>query len=292
MKKYFWLAFFAILILSFAIRIIPPQNHNFFFTMDQADDGVWTREFFERGQILWHGSRTNIPGVYAGPIWYYFISIGYILFRGDPFGAVFMVIVLNVFLTGLLMLVLRKKVGIGTSLLVGLVLQFFWWFYDTSRWAFNPFPMVATSLATVLLLVAFLEGKKKAYILAAIPVFLGFNFEVAGTVALFIFYVLVGVWGLLHKKLSLRLLLPAFAVSGFFCLVLFYQLLIVHFVAKLPGQPTGYFSGTNFIFLAGKFAEIFTYPLIPYHFWASLLLLVLIAVLFTKSRPKNKFIWY
>src|SRR3989344_633596 len=149
MKKYFWLAFFAILILSFAIRIIPPQNHNFFFTMDQADDGVWTREFFERGQIPWHGSRTNIPGVYAGPIWYYFISIGYILFRGDPFGAVFMVIVLNVFLTGLLMLVLRKKVGIGTSLLVGLVLQFFWWVFDNFRLVFNPFSIVFSSFFSI-----------------------------------------------------------------------------------------------------------------------------------------------
>lgn len=294
-KKLFWLLFSSILVFSFILRVVPSQDHNFFFTMDQADDGVWAREFFERGQLLWHGAQTNIPGVYSGPLWYYFISIGYLIFRGDPFGALFMVILLNVGLTGFIMYVLRKEVGETKALAVGFLLQFFWWFYDTSRWAFNPFPLVFCGVAVVLLLSLFLKTKKSRYFfLSTLPVFLGFNAEVAGASALFLFFVLFLSWAIWKRKIKLTkglvgiLILPSFGAA-----VLFFQLAKRFFANQeslLPGQTTGYFSGTNYFYIAQEFAQIFSYALLPYKILLSLGLFLLIFYFYYKQKNKNPFV--
>lgn len=293
-KKLFWFFLLLILIGAFVVRIIPAQNHNFFFTMDQADDGVWAREFFERGQLLWHGVRTNIPGVYAGPLWYYFISIGYFAFRGDPFGALFMVILLNTVLTGLLMWLIKRNVGAWQALVVGFSLQIFWWFYDTSRWAFNPFPLVATAMGTLLLLSLFFKGEKKALVWASALVFLGFNFEIAGAGAIFLFYLFVLSWAFLTKRTGLKqliysLVLPAIS-GGLIAFELGNRFLSNVSGQTLPGQSTNYFSGTNFTYMAGRFLEILSFAIVPYHIKLSLLVFALLLVWFWQRKNPNLFV--
>lgn len=293
-ERLFWLFFILILVAAFAIRIIPPQNHNFFFTMDQADDGVWAREFFERKQLLWHGPRTNIPGVYTGPLWYYFISIGYLVFGGDPFGALFMLILLNTALTGVLMWMIKRNVGGWQALALGFSLQIFWWFYDTSRWAFNPFPLVATGMGTLLLLCLFFKGEKKALIWASVFVFLGFNFEIAGAGAIFFFYLLVVIWTFLTKRIQLKqlvysLVLPT-VYGGVIAFAFGNRFLANVSGQTLPGEPTKYFSGTNFSYMAGKFLEILSYAVVPYHLKLSLFVFILLILWFWRKKNPNLFV--
>lgn len=263
--------------------------------MDQADDGVWARELFERGQLLWHGAQTSIPGVWAGPLWYYFIAIGYKIFSGDPFGALFMVILLNVFLTGLLMWVIKKKVGGKEALAVGLLLQFFWWFYDTSRWAFNPFPLVTVSTATILLLSEFLEGKKKAFLWAGVVALLGFNFEIAGGAAIFLFYLVFGVYAFLKKKVSLKdflatgVFIPSVLLSAI-VVQLSTQFIKSRFLFKEIEHAIGVFSGTNFLYMGQRFLEMLSYALFPYHLALSLLAFLMLLTLFLKMSKRNNFV--
>ena len=293
-KGLFWFLFILILVFALGLRLIPPQNHNFFFTIDQADDGVWAREIFERGQIVWRGAQTNIPGVYAGPLWYYFISIGFLLFKGDPFGGLFMVISLNVSLVGFLMWILKKEVGAVKALSVGFLLQFFWWFYDTSRWAFNPFPLVSCATTAVLLLSIFLKTKKKKYLyFASIPVFLGFNAEVAGATAIFLFYLAFGAWAFWKKKVDFKTSLVVFGLPTSAAAVLFFQLAkryLGNQVSVLPGASTGYFSGVNYSYLSGRFAELFSYAVFPYHVLLSLLVFGLVFYLFWRTKAPSVFV--
>lgn len=292
-QKVFFAFFFLILLFGLLLRVIPAQDHNFFFTMDQADDGVYVREILERKQLVLHGSRTNIPGVYAGPLWYYFLAVGYFFTGGDPFGGVVMVILLNVALTGFLMFVVCQKVGKAEALTLGASLQVFWWFYDTSRWAFNPFPLVACAVSTVILLSLFLGSWHKGFFLAAVSVALAFNFEVAGAVSILIFYLLFSVLYFFKKKISRKRLVFAFALLVVPAGVLFLQL-VRRFLANrqgvlLPGTETNYFAGTNFQYLAERFTELLSYAVIPYNRVFSLLIFLGLFVWFLK-KGKNEFI--
>lgn len=288
-----WIGFWAILIFGFLLRVIPAQGHNFYFTIDQGHDAVYVREIFERGQILFKGPPTSIEGIYAGPGWYYFISIGYKLFDGDPFGALFMVILLSLATTGILMFQIGKRVSPGVGLLVGASLQFFWFFYDTSRWAFNPFPLVFLSVVLILLFVRFLEGNKKAFPFALLPIFLAFNTEVAGATALLIFHIVFGGWAVTRKLILLRtfvvwsVLLPALGgtLIGYQFLARFIQ---TRFFLAQGGAGLGTFGGTDFIEVGKRFSEMVSYVVIPQNLLLSLVVFGAVAFFFWRKKT-NRF---
>lgn len=292
MKKHiFWLLFVVVLVFAYVLRVIPAQNNNFFFTMDQGDDAVHAREFFERGQLLFRGPETGIRGIFAGPGWYYFISIGYKLFSGHPFGALFMVVLLSLATTALVMWQIGKHVGPGVGLLVGVALQFNWFFYDTSRWAFNPFVLVFLSFVLILLLVRFLGGDRRAYVWAVIPIILAFNTEVAGAAAMFVFYFLVGLWGMERGKLGWKEfligngVLPAVGLVG-----------IAKQAASVAGfnqgNALGTFSGTNFVGVGQVFLEIVGDSVIPQSIWVSVILFIVCYLLFAIFGKRDEFRWY
>lgn len=292
MGKKFWLGFLLILGFAYLLRVIPAQNNNFFFTMDQGNDAVHVREIIERGQILLKGTSTNLPGVHSGPGWYYFIGLGYKLFDGHPLGALFMVILLSLVTTGLLMWQIARKVSPTFALLVGTALQFFWFFYDTSRWAFNPFPLVFLAILLILLLVGFLEGRKINYILAVLPVVLGFNTEVAGAAALLVFYTSLGLWAFYTRRLSRQfsVLIPAVVLFIFLSTLLrdFVSTFINARVFFGQAGAIGTFSGSNFGEMLMHFLDILSRSIVPQSILASLLLLFLAGWLFFKNRKNWK----
>jgi Zn-dependent protease with chaperone function len=213
-RKLFWVLFTLIILFGLVLRLYPAQNHNFYFTIDQGDDAVHAREFFDHGKLLTKGPETGIQGVYAGPGWDYFISVGYKIFNGDPYGALAMIAILNLSAIGFLMWWLVKRVSPGVALLVGASLQIFWPFYDSSRWAFSPFPLVASGIFLVISLTEFWQSKKR-YWLGSIPVIVALNAELAGAIALLIFFGVVGIIGVVRKKLGIKeFLLSACLLPG------------------------------------------------------------------------------
>ena len=293
-SKPYWVLFFSILVFAFLIRVIPPQNNNFFFTMDQGNDAVHVRELTERGQLPVKGPETGIAGLYAGPGWYYFIGVGYKLFNGHPYGALFVTILLGVATTAFIMWQLKSRVSPYVALFIGTSLQFYWFFYDTSRWAFNPFPLVFLSFWFVFLLVNFLQGKKRSFVYALIPIALGFNAEVAGSAALFVFHFLVGLHQVIKKKIALKFLLGLDVVLPTILLLPLTLRLFVEFVqskfifAQTGGR--GFFSSTTFGEMGARFGEIFSISLVPQSLLISILVFVFIFYLFAKNGGfKDKF---
>src|SRR5258708_16370059 len=165
-NKIFYLLIFLILLASFVFHIFAIRNNHFYFTVDQGRDAVYIREIINYHKIFKVGPETNIKGVFAGPMEYYLLSIGYLLFHGNPLGGVFVMIILNLLLTAILIISLSSKIGKTKALLVGLSLQFFWWFFSTSLYPFHPFPLVAISLMEALCLIQFLKGKRFYFLMA------------------------------------------------------------------------------------------------------------------------------
>lgn len=288
-KRLFWILFGGILALAFLLRIVLVFDNNFYFTVDQGNDAVHVREILERHTLLTHGPETGIQGIYAGPLWYYFIGIGYFLFRGHPFGAIFMLILLKVAVTAVLMLEVKKRIGQMQALGLGLSLQFFWWFYGASHWGFNPFPLVSLAIILLFLLIEFLEGKQRWYYFAGIPIFLAFNSEVAGATVFFIFYFLVGVWGVTKNLLSLKRFVTAVVLVGLVGISrIAFEILIQIF--KMEGfygnasRSAGIFSSTNFKEMSLRFLEIFANGVIPQSIPISILIFSTVLIVFLRAK--------
>lgn len=215
-QKYkFLFIFLSILLFGLLIRILPLQDNNFFFTIDQGSDAMYAREIFFRHQTLLVGPETNIKGVFAGPLYYYFISLGYFLFQGNPVGAVYIQILLNLILTSLIIIVIKKKQSSKLALIVGLLLQIFWPFYQTSQYSFNPFPHVFFTFTLLALLTSIWSGKAKYYLLGAIPIGLGFHFEIAYAIALLLFYSVIGIVGIIKKLIPISYVLLGIGIVIF-----------------------------------------------------------------------------
>ena len=294
-QKLYLILFCLVILLGFVLRVLPLLHDSFYFTMDQGNDAVHVREILISRKILLRGPETGIEGVFHGALWYYFISIGYALFSGHPAGAVFMMILLNLALTAIIMRKISQNISSPVALIVGAALQVFWWFYDNSRYAFNPFPLVFLSFILVFFLVDYLAGKKKSFIWAAIPVGLAFHCESAGAVAFAAFYFLVGFWGVYSKRLSLK-----FLIFGILTLLAFFIPRLISESQSNFSQskalineirdPYGIFSHMNYQYISIRFKSFFTKRIIPQNDVPSIILMVVILALYKSVRNKNKFV--
>ncbi len=309
--KSFLGALLLIIFVGLFLRLYVVAGDNLFFTVDQGRDAVYVREILTHGRIFLKGPETNIRGIFAGPLGDYFIAVGYLISGGHPFGGVLMMIAINIVLTVLLILWLRKKVGKVKALLAGAALQLYWPFFETSLWGFHPFPLVLLSFILIFLLTRFVtlyhrtstvvqKENSRYYYWAIVPVLVAFNFEVAGAMALFIFYFIVGIYGVRKKLISARL----FAVIGILLpslgtLFLARQFIFGIFSSKATQGASGaqVFSGTNFQTMTVEFAKMMGTLTVPQNLYLGILVLGVIVFFFVKhqtvrtgSDPASRFI--
>lgn len=203
-KKLFLILLTTLVLFGYALRLIPALNHNFYYTMDQGYHGVYAREISYHHRLLEMGDPTSISGLYNGPLWLYFIALGQFLFRGNPIGSIFLLSSLSLASTVVLVIFARRFFGDINALILGIILQLFWPFYELSRYSFNPFPLAHFAIFLILLLISFINGNKKSFIWAAIPVGLVFHCEMAPLPVYVATYTLVGTWGFTKGKLNIR----------------------------------------------------------------------------------------
>lgn len=310
--RLFWLLTFGIFFISIVLHILAVRDNHFFFTVDQGRDAVYVREIINYHSIFLRGPETTIRGIYTGPLWYYFLAVGYLIFKGNPFGGIFMLLILNLGTTLFLIWWVGKKIGKIEGLVAGFALQLNWGFFYTSLWAFNPFPLVSLSIILIIILTKFLsgawptslvsesgttllvKGKRNYYFLALVPIIFAFNTEVAGALALLIFYILVGFVGVLKKHLSLKAyFVSAFLLPALGLLRLFYEALIQFIKSGSfysgPTQGLGVASSTNFEGITKEFLNIFSNAVVPQN--TTLSFLIFLAAIFllilNKARVKK-----
>ena len=197
-------------LLFVGIRIIPLISNNFYFTADQGRDAVYVRDILVNHHLFLLGPETTIRGLFTLPLWYYFASIGYLLTGGHPVGGIIILIALNLAVAVYLAKYYRRP-----SLL--LFLTFSWSYYHSTRFSFNPFPLVALS---ILLVIFQVEKKLRPSLLI---VFLAANFNLVGA---FIFAIFTIICHFLRPKL------PSDLAFIFYSLVL--SIITVVFLAFSP----------------------------------------------------------
>lgn len=288
MKINFHLIVWVIIFFGLFLKLAPLMDNNFHFTIDQGNDAVHAREIWYGHQLPLRGPETSIEGVYHGPLWFYFISIGYLLFGGHPAGAVILMIILYSLLTVIIIKFISEKTSKPVAILIGLALQLFWPYYELSRFSFNPFPLTFLAILLIFFLAFFSEGITKFFLLAAIPVGLVNHTEIASLPAFLFLYLSVGLWGIIKHSLSIKNV-----ALGLFTLSLFYLPRVISEVEsnfsqfrslqKEIASPYGYFSQTQYLPITQKFLDISSQGLLPNHQLLSTIILCLLSSIFILS---------
>ncbi len=292
MKNKFLIIGILILLLGVVFRLVLTSNGNFLFNMDNARDFVDIREMIEQHKLRLTGPTSAIEGLYNGPLWYYLLSVPYILTHGDPYGAIIMQIVLWV-IGGISLLMLIKSFSKWLIIPLGLVWVGSNYIVLTNFYSFNPNPVTLLFPLFVYSLVKYIKDKKGLWII--LVWFLAgafFNFEMsAGIWTPFIIFVSIFTQ---DKKLFkdkffwfgliifVLLLMPQFLFD------LRHQFIMSKSVIKYLSENTG--SGSNILLrfqsIASSFYNVFQATMMNQKL-LSIALLILIASafrIFVKSK--------
>lgn len=235
--------------LAFFLRFyLIPQN--LFFGPEQGIDFLVIRDIAVNHKLTLIGSKTDVSGIFHGPIYYYLSVIPFILSQGNPlFVSTFFIILnaLNVFF----MYILGKIIGgrrFGTIAAVIFTVSFQAVVYP--RWLSNPPLSIPLVCLFFLFFYRFRKGSKKDLVFAAIALgllsqaeFLHIIFFSAVAVTLFIAF-----FKNFRKEKPFFIILCAFlafALTGgtYILFDLKHDFLISRNVLALAGGTSGYHIG-------------------------------------------------
>lgn len=178
LKKHYLLILIIVLLLFGVIqKIYLTSGGNFLFNMDNARDLVDVREMVELKKIRLIGPTSAIEGFYNGPGWYLLLAIPYIIFQGDPYGAILLMIALWA-IGGFFLLRLISRFGYFITLVAGLIWIGSSYINLATVYSFNPNPVTFLTPLFIFLLEKYLKEKRILYLAGAS--FLGgffFNLE-------------------------------------------------------------------------------------------------------------------
>lgn len=150
---------FFIVILAFFPRAVEVLSGNYLFGFDQGIFYNDTREMVVDHRIPLIGAEVGgIGGFFQGPGWTYLLAIPFILFRGDPYGGMILMLLIGVFSVLFSILLFKKSIGLSAAMLTGLFMAMSPGIISQSRFIWPPF--VITPL-TILFLYCVINLKKK-----------------------------------------------------------------------------------------------------------------------------------
>lgn len=187
----------AILVCALVVRLYQLEQL-MIFTYDQGRD-MYVLQQMSRGDITLIGPTTGLPGVFLGPLMYYFLLPGFILSNGSPFGTVIWQMVWIVASFSFFYLLLRKSVGRWWAF-IGL-----WWLVlvpgaiEQARAIWNPSLVVMILLPSLYSLFA---SKNKPWLLPISLFFYGLSLQTELAYTMFL-APLYGIWILSYLQLPL-----------------------------------------------------------------------------------------
>jgi hypothetical protein len=156
-----------LVILAFLLRFyLIPEN--LFFGPEQGRDFLVVKDILYNHHATLIGSKTDVGGVFHGPVFYYLILIPFLVSMGNPiFVSGFLIVIhsLSVFLIYILAKeMFNKRIAIISSI----IFTFSFGLIAYSRWLSNPPLSIPLSIIFIYFLHGLLKGKRKFLIPLAI----------------------------------------------------------------------------------------------------------------------------
>ena len=312
MRRYFFLLISIAVLLLLTLPSIVSGNFTFVF--DMGRDQLWTRNMVELRRPTLIGPWGSIAGVFFGPLWFYLLSIPYLIFNGDPRAAVLLPLASN--LTAMIIgwKVLRKYNHSQAADLFAVLFGVSPAIVGLSSFAFhaNLLPLV-----TLLFFIGLYVFHKSLFInhksliglpLSALMASLAYHFEPAAGVML---TVLLGLWSIgtiIIKKIKINRSLIRLFVYSFIAFTIPF---LPQFIFELrhdfiqTKSLMAYFQGQNHS-LGGelalgqrvteritKLAGTLTHSLFPTEFtsgkWIIFIAFILLVVIFIKKKTESRY---
>lgn len=177
MKKINWILL-GILGLGLFLRLYKGREM-FLYAHDQDLAGWMIKDILVNKHFRLIGQLTSTPGIFIGPYFYYYLIPFYLLFRLDPLGGFYAVVVLGMISISSFYFVLgkvfKKSVGyIGAFLYTVSIYTMM-----TDRWMVPTMPVFLWSVWLFYSVFLILNGKRNGYVLAGILVGLIWDLSMA-----------------------------------------------------------------------------------------------------------------
>ncbi|MDO8657999.1 MAG: glycosyltransferase family 39 protein [Candidatus Levybacteria bacterium] len=139
-KKAFILACF-ILVLGFVLRAQEAISQNFLFLMDQGRDMMAVKSIVFDLHPTLIGPYTSLRGVFQGPLWYYLLSIPTIIFNGNPWGTILLMLSISIGALVVTYLWTKRLFGEKTAIITSFLLAVSPEAVAAATYSWNPHPM-------------------------------------------------------------------------------------------------------------------------------------------------------
>ncbi len=157
----------ALFLIGLFLRIYAI-NTNLFFGYEQGRDLLAIKEIVISHKLTLIGSKTDISGIFHGPLYYYISSIPFILSRGNPMAiSIFYVVLSSLMVFPIYVLggfFGNKRIGILSAFIFAVSFQSVVY----ARWLSNPPLAIPLVIFYFLFLYRFIKGSKKDLFFASI----------------------------------------------------------------------------------------------------------------------------
>ena len=169
-----------ILALGILLRGQETFSHNFLFLLDQGRDMIAVKNIIYDHHLTLIGPSSSLRGVFQGPLWYYLLSIPTVIFNGNPWGTVLLMLLISVGALLISYFWTRRLFGEKAAIITLFLLAVSPEAVAAATYLWNPHPMWFIIVVYIFSLYELVGLKKKHYNLILWPVIaLMFHFQTA-----------------------------------------------------------------------------------------------------------------
>lgn len=293
---------FILLIILLAIfpRAIDVLNGNPIFGFDQGREMLAAKSIIVDHNPILIGTEigagvAGISGIFQGPIYYYLLTVPFVLFNGNPVGGVFLMLFFGLLSVFFGFYFGKKLFGESGGLILALLMSISPIFISQSRFMWSPNPPTFFILLSFYFIYLFSE-KKNIYIFLA-AFFAGFiyNFELAVSVPLSIALIIYSLF-IFRKKIKSYFYLILGFLFGYLPMIIFelrHELLGIRGLVKYllsSNSGTGSVNWSLFFEHSKSFIYNFkdTFPFNNVNFSILFIIFLITSFIYLLKTEKNK----
>lgn len=230
------------------------------FYYDQGRDALIAQDIITGKNFPTIGPTTGIQGLYLGPFWFYLITPGYFLGKGDPAIASLFIGFLESLTIPLIYLLLKKYWNKTGAILAATFWSLSYYLILSSRWFSNPSPLPFFVVFIIYLLLQVFKEKQYKY-LPLISFLLGICLQLEAASAVFFIPTI-----LIFSLINYRILIKIKFKFWFQAIISFFVLLIPQLAFEIKNN---FLITKNFFgFLTGKVnsasGKSWAFPTLPF----------------------------
>ena len=178
-KKLALLFVFLIFTLGFALRAQELVSHNFLFLLDQGRDMMAVKGILYDHHMTLIGPSTSLRGVFQGPLWYYLLAFSTVIFDGDPWGDIVLMVAISVLVLLVVYFWTKSLFGEKTAIITLFLFTVSSEAIAAATYAWNPHPMWLLVIVYIFTFYSVIYKSKKFNILLWPIIGLMFHFQTA-----------------------------------------------------------------------------------------------------------------